>query len=147
MCAKHSTETQGGCPGDSGGPLITEIGGFFYQLGIIHGALYECTNETPGIYVRLDHPKIQSYIHGELGSALPNRPIEGLNTLIIFKGRFNTYHSFTFIFLEEPTCQERLCQNEGTCEFDDKTEEYNCKCHPLYIGDKCQHPIGRHFYI
>ena len=84
MCAKHSTEIQGGCPGDSGGPLITEIGGFFYQLGIIHGALYECTNETPGIYVRLDHPKIQSYIHGELGSALPNRPIEGLNTLVLF---------------------------------------------------------------
>ena len=77
MCAKHSTEIQGGCPGDSGGPLITEIGGFFYQLGIIHGALYECTNETPGIYVRLDHPKIQSYIQGELGSDLPNRPIEG----------------------------------------------------------------------
>ena len=79
MCAKHSTEKQGSCPGDSGGPLVTEIGGFYYQVGVIHGALYECTNKIPGIYVKLDHPKILSYIQGELGSALQKRPIEGLS--------------------------------------------------------------------
>ena len=53
-----------------------------------------------------------------------------------------------FLFLENPpptTCLEFPCQNGGTCELDDKTEEYNCKCNPFYIGDKCQNPIGKHF--
>ena len=52
------------------------------------------------------------------------------------------------IFLENPpptTCLEFPCQNGGTCELDDKTEEYNCKCNSFYIGDKCQNPIGEHF--
>ena len=56
--------------------------------------------------------------------------------------------TFLFIFLENPpptTCLEFPCQNEGTCELDDKTEEYNCKCQPFYIGDKCQNPIGKYF--
>ena len=59
-------------PGDSGGPMVTEIGGAFFQIGIIHGALAKCTNEFPGIFVRMDNPKILNFITEELGSNLPS---------------------------------------------------------------------------
>ena len=91
FCARHSTDTHGSCPGDSGGPLITEIGGFYYQLGIIHGALHECSNKVPGIYVRIDHPKILGFIQNELGSVLPNRPFKGMFcTLPLFQRKLKS---------------------------------------------------------
>ena len=52
--------------GDSGGPMVTEINDTFYQIAVIHGSLTECSNKMPGIFVRLDHPKILSYIKNEL---------------------------------------------------------------------------------
>ena len=71
------------CRGDSGGPMTTEIGGFYFQIGIIHGALFECTNRISGIFVRLDNPKILKYIDDEVGRFLPNRTlIEGISNKI-----------------------------------------------------------------
>ena len=61
------------CRGDSGGPMTTEIGGFYVQLALIHGAVFECTNRISGIFVRLDNPKILKYIDDEVGRFLPNR--------------------------------------------------------------------------
>ena len=75
MCARQTQLNQGACRGDSGGPMTTEIGGYYFQIGIIHGALYECTNKISGIFVRLDNPKILKYIEDEVGEFLPNRPV------------------------------------------------------------------------
>ena len=47
--------------------MVTEKGGTYYQIGIIHGSLAKCTNKFPGIFVRLDHPKILAFIQNELG--------------------------------------------------------------------------------
>ena len=60
------------CPGDSGGPMVTEIGGACFQIGIIHGASAKCSNEFPGIFIRMDNPEILNFIKEELGSSLPS---------------------------------------------------------------------------
>ena len=46
--------------------MVTEINDTFYQIAVIHGSLTECSNKMPAIFVRLDHPKILSYIKNEL---------------------------------------------------------------------------------
>ena len=51
----------------SEGPMVTEINDFFVQIAVIHGSLSECTSDYPGMFVRLDNPKIFSYIQKELG--------------------------------------------------------------------------------
>ena len=87
FCARETHLNHGACPGDSGGPMTTEIGGFFYQIGIIHGSLYECTNRISGIFVRLDHPKILTFITDNIGQFLQNRTrVEGTEQLV-----FNMY--------------------------------------------------------
>ena len=53
--------------------MTTEIDGYYVQIGIIHGALLECTNKVSGIFIRLDNPKILKYIDDEVGRFLPNR--------------------------------------------------------------------------
>ena len=47
--------------------MVTEINDIFVQIAVIHGSLSECTSDYPGIFVRLDNPKIFSYIQKELG--------------------------------------------------------------------------------
>ena len=46
--------------------LVTEINDIFYQVAIVHGSLAECSSEIPGIFVRIDNPKILNYIQNEL---------------------------------------------------------------------------------
>ena len=62
--------------GDSGSPMVTEINDTFYQIAVIHGSLTECSNKMPAIFVRLDHPKILSYIKNELDLAISSSEME-----------------------------------------------------------------------
>ena len=66
LCARQSSADHGACPGDSGGPMVTEINDIFVQIAIIHGSLVKCSSKVPGIFVRTDNPKILSYIQREL---------------------------------------------------------------------------------
>ena len=52
--------------------MVTEKGGIYYQVGIIHGSLAKCTNKFPGIFVRLNHPKIIDFIQNELEISIPS---------------------------------------------------------------------------
>ena len=65
--------------GDSGGPMVTEINDTFYQIAVIHGSLTECSNKMPAIFVRLDHPKILSYIKNELDQAITSSETDKLD--------------------------------------------------------------------
>ena len=60
----------GSCPGDSGAPLVKYMSHKekpYYQLiGVLHGSSDRCQKETavsaPGLYARVDHPEILSFI-------------------------------------------------------------------------------------
>ena len=67
LCGRQISLDHGACRGDSGGPMVTEINDIFYQIAVTHGSLVECSNELPGIFVRIDSPEILSYIQNELG--------------------------------------------------------------------------------
>ena len=75
MCARNTRQIQGACPGDSGGPMTTEINGFYFQIGLIQGGLSACSNKSPGVFVRIDNPKILKYINDEVGQFLPKRTV------------------------------------------------------------------------
>ena len=79
FCAKHPNDDTNVCQGDSGGPVITKDvrNQKFIQIGVTHGSLIECSaREFPGIFVRLDHPKIWKFLNN----------IINLNTLGVSEG-------------------------------------------------------------
>ena len=53
--------------------MVTEKEGVYHQIGIIHGSLAKCTNKFPGIFVRLDDPKIFDFIQKELSTSTLSR--------------------------------------------------------------------------
>ena len=64
---------QGCCKGDSGGPLMRQDweAKQWIQIAIVQGQIGECGNEDyPGIYVRLNHPSVLSFIHSAIGQGL-----------------------------------------------------------------------------
>ena len=67
----NTAARQGSCKGDSGGPLmIFNTKNYRYeQVAIVAGGLYpeDCGNtKFPGIYTRLDHPDIVSFVKSSL---------------------------------------------------------------------------------
>lgn len=56
LCASESGRDA--CNGDSGGPLVT--GG--RQIGIVSWGSTNCLGNEPGVYVRVAHPRIRSFI-------------------------------------------------------------------------------------
>jgi secreted trypsin-like serine protease len=65
LCAGNVFGTQGACQGDDGGPLMikqlwSEI---WTQIAIVQGVVGDCGDpQYPAITVRLDHPKVLSFI-------------------------------------------------------------------------------------
>ena len=76
FCAQNTNQVEGTCPGDSGGPLLTfnENQRRFILTGVIHGALLDCTNIIPGIFVETDEYSNLNFLKKEaLGSACDTR--------------------------------------------------------------------------
>ena len=68
LCAGNIATKQGSCSGDSGGPLMifNTRTNQYDQIGIVAGGINpnDCGNTNfPGVYTRLDHPEILSFIH------------------------------------------------------------------------------------
>ena len=67
LCAGNQATNQGSCSGDSGGPLMifnTDTT-HYDQIGIVAGGVNpnDCgSSNFPGVYTRLDHPDIWSFI-------------------------------------------------------------------------------------
>ena len=72
VCAGTHVGGQGSCHGDSGGPLM-----FFeveknswIQLATVQGSVGDCgSTEYPGIYVRLYHSSVLSFIASTIGKS------------------------------------------------------------------------------
>jgi hypothetical protein len=65
ICAGTDHKSQGACKGDSGGPLqFYDLEKFRYQqVGVVHGSVSNCGQSAfPGIYARLDEPKIFNFL-------------------------------------------------------------------------------------
>ena len=63
----------GTCPGDSGGPLLTDAQGdetfeiVVQQIGVLHGGLEPCSHtDFPSIYTRLDEPSIYQWLRTQI---------------------------------------------------------------------------------
>ena len=76
LCAGTDVGGQGSCRGDSGGPLMRydRKTGSWIQFATVQGSVGECGDiDTPGIYVRLDHSSVLSFIASTIGKASGNK--------------------------------------------------------------------------
>ncbi len=69
LCAGVEVGDQGACRGDSGSPLMYRDydSRKVIQIAIVEGGVGQCGDrDYPGIYVRLDHPSIWSFIASKI---------------------------------------------------------------------------------
>merc|ERR1712193_409208 len=69
LCAGNRFRGGGTCRGDSGGPLLINVGNLdvTQQIGVLHGGLEQCNNKRyPAIYVRLDNPSIYQWLRSQI---------------------------------------------------------------------------------
>ena len=65
LCAGDSEEIKGACKGDSGGPLMYKdvLARKYIQIATVEGGVKDCgDDEYPGIFVRVDHLSIWTFI-------------------------------------------------------------------------------------
>ena len=71
LCAGTDVGGQGACHGDSGGPLmfLNRLNSSWIQFATVQGSVGdECGDvDYPGIYVRLDHSSVLSFIASTIG--------------------------------------------------------------------------------
>ncbi len=76
LCAGSDVGGQSSCRGDSGGPLmqLNRSDKSWIQFAIVQGSIGECGDiDYPGIYVRLDHSSIMSFITWTIGKSSGNQ--------------------------------------------------------------------------
>jgi secreted trypsin-like serine protease len=70
LCAGSDLVIQGSCNGDSGGPLMyyQRKTNNWVQFATVQGAVRDCGDvDYPGIYVRMDHFSVMSFILRAIG--------------------------------------------------------------------------------
>ena len=74
ICGKNpQIETEGTCPGDSGGPLTVLTNNKFLQVGTVHGSVIDCDNtKFPTVFVSLLDYEVLNFVRRTLfGTYLP----------------------------------------------------------------------------
>jgi len=54
LCAQGSGATDS-CSGDSGGPLMAQVGSTWYLAGVVSFGTQQCDSSLPGVYTRVQH--------------------------------------------------------------------------------------------
>eukprot|EP00092_Neocalanus_flemingeri_P038358 GFUD01041761.1.p1 GENE.GFUD01041761.1~~GFUD01041761.1.p1 ORF type:complete len:414 (-),score=82.69 GFUD01041761.1:50-1291(-) len=54
LCAEGKDETDS-CIGDSGGPLMAQVGSTWYLAGVVSFGTQQCDSSLPGVYTRVSH--------------------------------------------------------------------------------------------
>jgi len=54
LCAQGAGATDS-CSGDSGGPLMAEVGNTWYLAGVVSFGTQQCDSSLPGVYTRISH--------------------------------------------------------------------------------------------
>ena len=76
LCAGYVISGEGSCTGDSGGPLVTFVDDpndpFYVQVAVVVGGRGSGCNGggSPGIYTRLDDPKVLDWIKQHIGGPI-----------------------------------------------------------------------------
>jgi len=63
LCAQGTGATDS-CTGDSGGPLMAQVGNTWYLAGVVSFGTQQCDSSLPGIYTRISH--FHAWIQGVL---------------------------------------------------------------------------------
>ena len=87
LCAGDTVGREGSCQGDSGGPMMIKVGSnSWVQIATVFGALGTCGDPNfPGLFVRIDDPKIFEFIQSTLTTSTLSTYKEGnLSYLKIF---------------------------------------------------------------
>ena len=160
FCAQNTNQVEGTCPGDSGGPLLTfnENQRRFILTGVIHGALLDCTNIIPGIFVETDEYSNLNFLKKEaLGSACDTRGTVGeendqceCKSSVIGEycnqckvGTWNLTQSNPS-GCEDCACNVNGTQNNNVCSHRPSGE---CKCKALVEGHNCDTCINGYWNI
>jgi len=66
LCAQGTGATDS-CTGDSGGPIMSQVGNTWYLAGVVSFGTQQCDSSLPGIYTRISH--FYSWIEGVMQSS------------------------------------------------------------------------------